>query len=218
MTVRVKDTAADGDCAYGVITLVVNEGDDPWARFNNCNGNGVTLQWQPFRLAGPSLGSGIPSIKIKACRNRNNLPDPCAESHYVLPQMSSHTVSNRPNLIALMENIQSVSLARFLQVKSDAPAPYDWSDNGCSFPSWFPNRDTWNTRFLSACKRHDWGYRNFGKKFFQPTDARRAQVDAVFLRDMRAICDAHDWTGCDTTANTAWSGVRLGGGRSFYKP
>jgi hypothetical protein len=214
LRVTVKDTAADGDCAYAIVTLAVSTYPDSSYRYDNCRGNGVTLLWDWHRLAAGRAGTGIPQVKLKACRNRSFLPDPCYEYTMTLPQMTAHATAAR---IALMNDIQALSLARFSRLKAQHPAPYDWSDDGCSIPSGIPGGSTWGARFLVACQRHDWGYRNFGKKFFQPTDARRQQIDTVFYNDMIAICHAHSWTGCGTVALLFRAAVRNFGGRAFFK-
>lgn len=208
--VTVKDTAADGDCAYAVVTVAVDTAPDPDVRFENCQGSGNTLVWE-HRIAAGSTGTGIPAVKLMACRNRNNLPDPCREVTVTLPQMTAHGSAER---IRLMENIQSVSLPRFFQLRQQGVAPYDWSDDGCSLPAGL--MPVWSERFAAACVRHDWGYRNYGKGTFQPTDARRKQVDDVFYRDMIAICDYRGYANCVDAALAFYAGVRNFGSVHFY--
>ena len=91
----------------------------------------------------------------------------------------------------------------------DKPPPYnwfDWTDDGCSKT---PPPAMWV--FRSACRQHDFGYRNFGKGLtLERTEERRAWIDARFLAEMYRICSGFGAsTGtCRAEARVMWSAVR----------
>ena len=64
----------------------------------------------------------------------------------------------------------------------------DWTTDGCSAPVVESSGRSFN--FYSACRRHDFGYRNLsrldGGKYWNTT--LRLRVDTLFRRDMRASC------------------------------
>ncbi len=78
--------------------------------------------------------------------------------------------------------------------------------------------------FEPACVRHDWGYRNFGRRQFDPTDDRREQVDRRLLRDMGRLCaiefdrprQAARLGGCLGAATAVFLIVRELGAPSFF--
>jgi hypothetical protein len=75
----------------------------------------------------------------------------------------------------------------FLRAKAQAVPPFDWTDDGCSRA---PDRPM-GFDFAAACRRHDFGYRNFGHGLrLDPTEARRARLDARFHADLLAACVA----------------------------
>jgi hypothetical protein len=81
-------------------------------------------------------------------------------------------------------------LATFISI-ADSPAHdsrLDWSTDGCSAP--FIESTGRSFDFRSACRRHDFAYRNYshldnGTKW---TSTLRARVDAMFLKDMQTDC------------------------------
>lgn len=81
-------------------------------------------------------------------------------------------------------------LERFVAV-ADAPghdARFDWNSDGCSAP--VVGSDGRSFDFAAACRRHDFGYRNFltlegGRHWTAPV---RRRVDDQFLRDMKEHC------------------------------
>ena len=96
-----------------------------------------------------------------------------------------------PSLAAQVDTLVfRVPLAQFIQEADSTEKNTDlnWTTDGCSVPVLESSGRTFD--FLKACRRHDFAYRNFskmddGKKW---TSKLRAQVDAVFLKDMRADC------------------------------
>lgn len=212
VSVAVRDTRSDGDCAFATVYLRVANGSDPNRRTENCSGVGTTLR-RHFRLAAPRIGTAISQIALKVCRNVAFNFDPCVTKTVTLPQMTRHGTASR---IAATDAIMRLSLASFKVRKAQAAPPYDWNDDGCSVPGWLP----FTSKFKLACQRHDFGYRNFGgDNAFQPTDARRALVDSRFKQDMRAICLANYTLLrplCYASANAGYGIVRTLGGRAFF--
>jgi hypothetical protein len=107
-------------------------------------------------------------------------------------------------------------LVAFQHVKAAAPAPFDWSDDGCSV---VPDRPL-GYDFHAACQRHDFGYRNFGQGLMlDPSPARRASVDRRFRSDLDAVCARERLSlrrqACRALALTYFEGVRLLGARAF---
>jgi hypothetical protein len=208
----VRDTKADGDCAFATVSLDVATGPDPSRRTNNCSGAG-SVRLASFRLSA-NVGTSIRAVKLKVCRDRSWWPDNCSTRSVTLPQMHAHATAAR---IAATETIMRLSLTQFLVLKSQAPAPYDWADDGCSVPGWLP----YTSAFNPACERHDFGYRNFGgDQAYNPSDSRRSFVDSRFLADMDSICvDRYPvWARppCYASASAGYSIVRTLGGRAFF--
>ena len=81
-------------------------------------------------------------------------------------------------------------LAAFVAI-ADHPthdARLDWTTDGCSAPILESTGRSFD--FYSACRRHDFGYRNLsrldgGKHWNQSV---RLRIDQLFRRDMRASC------------------------------
>ena len=110
-----------------------------------------------------------------------------------------------------------MSLHRFMRVathaKTGTDRHFDWNQNGCSTPSWTqPVTDRWNKVFTKACRRHDFGYRNFGHGLtLASTATMKARIDNNFHDDMYAICAHYDGKGapyCTSWADDFYSGVR----------
>ena len=90
-----------------------------------------------------------------------------------------------------------------------------WDTDGCSAPVVGNAGKTYD--FTAACRRHDFGYRNFsridgGRKW---TKALRERVDRRFLTDMRDSCAARkkiERAACRTWADLYYTAVRQYGG------
>jgi len=90
-----------------------------------------------------------------------------------------------------------------------------WDSDKCSAPVLGSAGKTYD--FTDACRRHDFGYRNFsridgGKKW---TKALRERVDRRFLTDMRDSCAARkkiERAACRTWADLYYTAVRQYGG------
>ena len=209
--VAVRDTKADGYCAFATVSLNVSGGSDPNSRTENCSGLG-SVRLRTFRLSA-GAGTGISQVSVKACRNIPWASDNCASTTITLPQMHAHASADR---IAATDAIMRLSLASFQTRKNQAAPPYDWNDDGCSVPGWLP----FTSAFNLACERHDFGYRNFGRdNDYHPSDGRRSMVDSQFLADMRAICVARYTLRrplCYASANAGYALVREFGGDAFF--
>ena len=105
----------------------------------------------------------------------------------------------------------SYSISQFLSIKAQAPAPYNWSDDGCS-ASIFAS--IVNHYFLNQCKRHDFGYRNWRSiTGYSSTSALRLAIDDRFHSDMNTRCSQYSvfnperYT-CYATDDSAYLAVR----------
>lgn len=87
------------------------------------------------------------------------------------------------------------SNSSFMSVKSRGGGGYNWTDDGCSVPTFVkvasPIAAYASWQFSSQCKQHDFGYRNFGGSLrLDPTSSRRASVDSHWLGLMNSHCGA----------------------------
>lgn len=85
-----------------------------------------------------------------------------------------------------------VTMSKFLQVKNNAKSTVDskfaWADDGCSAPADWATA-YWQGVFRNPCKRHDFGYRNFGKGLqLVSTGDQKARIDSKFREDMMSRC------------------------------
>ncbi|MCA1702491.1 MAG: phospholipase [Actinobacteria bacterium] len=104
----------------------------------------------------------------------------------------------------------------------------NWSTDLCSTLGPVIVGLLWVNHFLDACRRHDFGYRNFGQKAvdskrLEVTEARRAFVDKVFRADMLKVCAQRSWwqrSDCVATALRFYDGVHFMwlGREAFYGP
>ena len=107
-------------------------------------------------------------------------------------------------------------------------APYEWSSDGCSTPRFGSVRlaPAYAAKFIDACVRHDFGYRNYGRKTElrlslvgddatspgQAYESERKKIDAQFLTDMNQRAS----TFVDRqAAYVFWRSVRLLGKPAF---
>lgn len=90
------------------------------------------------------------------------------------------------------ERVMELPLDRFLE-EADSPSRdprLNWTTDLCSGPAAF---SPWVDEFAAACRRHDFGYRNFGaSSALDATEDRRSYVDDVFAADMETICGGQD--------------------------
>lgn len=80
-------------------------------------------------------------------------------------------------------------------------APYnsfDWSTDLCS---WSPDRPL-GFDFTRACRRHDFGYRNY-KRLGAFTETVRLRVDNAFYSDLKTACNGYSLVVRSTCLGTA---------------
>ncbi|MFI6101534.1 phospholipase [Lentzea sp. NPDC051213] len=107
------------------------------------------------------------------------------------------------------EYIFTKTVSQFTALRAQQPFPgqLDWSSDGCSYSPDNP----FGFRFLPACHRHDFGYRNY-KRQSRFNEANRLRIDNRFKSDMYGICGG-SWT-CKRTADLYYKAVREFGGSS----
>ncbi len=103
----------------------------------------------------------------------------------------------------------SKSLSQFKTIRTQAPysGQLDWSSDGCSYSPDNP----FGFKFLPACHRHDFGYRNY-KRQSRFTETTRLRIDNKFKSDMYYQCDGN-WA-CKRTADVYYKAVREFGASS----
>lgn len=132
------------------------------------------------------------------------------------------------NLRAEADAIMNMSYVDFINFKRrHRPAPFNWFDNGCSFPT----PPGWKQFFDKLCQLHDFGYRNYGRAprnwprlQLAPNEDMREHIDARFLYEAKRKCkDSYDrwWEtdlklGCYNAAGAMWTALRHGGRDAFY--
>lgn len=137
-------------------------------------------------------------------------------------QRAAYTRSQR---LTRVDSLMRGSLATFLKAKaaskSGIDATFNWGDDGCSAPA---GGGGYNSVFLNACKRHDFGYRNLGWGYYTSknlalasTPGAKDAVDKIFLADMRARCGSSSQ--CLTAAAAYYAAIRKAGAAqtAFYK-
>jgi hypothetical protein len=106
--------------------------------------------------------------------------------------------------------LMTAPLDQFLATKAETPPPFDWMDNGCSFPPIYP----YQPEFDDPCIRHDFGYRNYGGGLtLSPTSETRLWIDTILFLDTFRSC-LGDAT-CEKSAEYFYLGVRLFSGPFF---
>ncbi|MBS44049.1 MAG: hypothetical protein CMH83_12980 [Nocardioides sp.] len=212
VTGTMKDKRADGDCIYVEAVLAVDDYSDPDDRTPNfCGGKGKSTSITSISLR-PGGGSRLASVRIRVCAADAG-KDSCLEKTFSIPPETAR----RSDLKSKVDAYRTMSMKKFLQAKKNKPAPFNWSDNGCTNSPDKPG----GFNFLPACKRHDFGYANYGHGSVKaaPTDAVRKLVDDRFLADMRRVCNKYSgesYTKCQGYATAYHQAVRKAGGKAFY--
>ncbi|MBC6449415.1 phospholipase [Actinokineospora xionganensis] len=101
----------------------------------------------------------------------------------------------------------TLALPRFAETRVAQPFAdqIDWSSDGCSSSPDAPL----GFNFLSACHRHDFGYRNY-KSQARFDEEARLSIDNVFRADLYSVC-GRNWL-CKRTADIYYAAVREFGG------
>ena len=209
--VTVKDTANDSRCAYAKLVLDITDGFDQNARTPNVCGRNKSTKFTGRIVAGS--GTGLRSIKVSICIDRNLSTDPCRVTTKSIPQHNKGSLTSAQ--LAQLNSIFNSSLSSFLRTRSQRPSPFDWNQNGCSTVYKGVNLGgTYTTKFRDACIRHDFGYRNYGgNRYYLHTDSMRQTIDLKFYNDMLAICGSSST--CRVAAKGFYEGVRKFGGKFF---
>lgn len=103
----------------------------------------------------------------------------------------AHAAPSKAQKKARAIQLMSMSMSSFLKVangkKKGVDAYLAWGYNGCSTPPGVPAQGS----FSNPCRRHDFGFANFGKsRLLDPTEHRRLWVNNRFRADMLAVCKA----------------------------
>ena len=101
----------------------------------------------------------------------------------------------------------SKTLSQFTTLRAQQPynGQLDWSSDGCSYSPDNP----FGFKFLPACHRHDFGYRNY-KKQSRFNETTRLRIDNNFKSDMYKQCGSN--IACKWTADLYYKAVREFGG------
>lgn len=130
----------------------------------------------------------------------------CALALAVLPAPGAHALTP---LASEATRLVRIDHHAFLDESALAPAPFDWSTDGCS-----STPASWAGFFDAPCRQHDFGYRNLGRGLaLRPTERVRRWVDGRFLTELRRAC-AEDTQGlaltrCRMRARAMHTAVRL---------
>lgn len=116
------------------------------------------------------------------------------------------------------------SLGQFLDVRSENPYPYSFGSDLCSPPPTVFGDAAYllipyDERFGNACKRHDFGYQNYGRRLkIEQVESIRQAIDDQFLEDMRSICEqSFNVSDCRAAALIFHEAVRLGARNGFER-
>ena len=106
------------------------------------------------------------------------------------------------------EPLDSFMAVRMQTVRRGVDRDFEWVGDGCSAGSL---RGFFDDRLEAACLRHDFAYRNFGKLFYDATDAVRRMADEQLAKDATAL-------GQGVLAPGLRDGLQLFGGPAFFGP
>lgn len=125
-----------------------------------------------------------------------------------------------PSTASRAVNLVDLPFHSFMGAKAIGASPFDWSDDGCSGPTW----DAGLLFSSDPCRQHDFGYRNFGKGLGLGADeAHRRWIDDRLKNELQRSCNERytgwsAWVGpaCRQAANTFHIAVRNWGRSAFY--
>lgn len=196
-TLEVRDTADDGRPVRATVGLVVEEGLDQSAALQNDLGLGrAAVSSGTFS---PRVGSAIGDVSVETCVIVRFGRDRCQTRSVALPQLASR--ASPAQLTRLEKLLFELPIDRFMAVwqqehRSGVDADFDWSADGCSAG---PFADLVDDRLEAACIRHDFAYRNLGRRFFDPTDEARRRVDEQLGTDATVLGQARVAAGLTET-------------------
>ena len=84
---------------------------------------------------------------------------------------------------------------------------FDWSTVWCSAPIIGNTGRSFD--FTAACRRHDFGYRNY--KALGTFSANKSRLDSAFYEDLKRVCAGYSGaskTACNSTAWTYYQAVK----------
>ena len=134
-------------------------------------------------------------------------------------QLRAQTVIRFPNYNDTLFVAISITYERYLSDYYRQTNGPDWSDNGCSGPTPPVIFDA------TACRQHDFGYRNVSKYAAGRNETVRKLVDSRFLSNMYLNCDRR-WSrwyqaplrvACKADALVFYGAVRNFGSSAFYE-
>ncbi len=154
-----------------------------------------------------STGRVAGSVALRTCRTQQR-----ARADELLFRMSLNG----------FVSIQNARLkGEHLQHAQDVDRTLNWAHNGCSAPWVYPAVPFGNRYFMDACRRHDFGYRNFGSGLaLDQSEDMRHRIDVQLLRDMRFICDNLGLVArvpCHEVATQYYAAVRTFGSSAYTK-
>lgn len=89
---------------------------------------------------------------------------------------------SQPSLKTIADWHMTGRMSDFVAAKEQRPLPFDWDDDSCAgnAPDLFA---------ANPCKRHDFGYRNYGKGLqLQRDEDTRAWIDQILYEDILDEC------------------------------
>ena len=123
--------------------------------------------------------------------------------------------------LAYIERVlHRIALRDFVALAGRGDPWFDWTTDGCSAPLVGSTGRSFD--FRSACRRHDFGYRNLqlmerrygsGRTYWHATS--RLRVDQRLHTDMDAHCGARPWydrATCFAWSDVFYAAVRVAGG------
>ncbi|KAH0615354.1 uncharacterized protein H6S33_000990 [Morchella sextelata] len=151
----------------------------------------------------------VPLVNTTTTDVRGDVPDTTDLTTDVLSVTTSAVTAS--DVSATNTFLFSVTLPVFLAAKAvGVPTTLDWTDDGCSYSPDYPA----GFNFLSSCKRHDFGYRNF-KAQSRFTEANRLLIDDNLKKDLYNECGTYGWVQreiCEGIADVYYEAVRAFGG------
>jgi hypothetical protein len=207
-----------GVCSYAILTLYVDDGPNVKTTTNIVCGKSSQFSGRFV----PRMGTGFSKIQIKLCNNLHI----CNEKNESIPDHQKGFLTERQ--FVTMNYIFNLPLSVFLAERRSRPIPpFDWREDGCSAKVTMMgitiSYPIYARLFRDACIRHDFGYKNYGKKFYNHTINQRYYIDFIFFRDMVDLC-AINFPGirnsaarnyCNSQALIFYLGVRNLGGKHF---
>ena len=120
------------------------------------------------------------------------------------------TPAHAVDIVAVTNDyLYTKTLSQFTTLRAQQPyaGQLDWSSDGCSYSPDNP----FGFKFLPACERHDFGYRNY-KRQSRFNETTRLSIHNNFKSDLYKQCSGN-WA-CKRTADVYYAAVREFGASS----